>query len=87
MSTQQLVTSRQLSVDTAKAQLTDSKEHVSLEQLEQKLRQHRKQHHHLKSFIASRVAESDYREPLKACFDLVETVNQHLQRQLITAQL
>jgi len=70
----------QLEHEALKQQLLDNEQHTALEQQETKLRSTTKAVHYLKTFIQARRAESDYDPIVKQTFDLVEQVNQHLQR-------
>ena len=65
-------------------QLADNEMHRALEAQEGKLRQIQKSVLYLSSFVQSKSAESDYAHTQQAVLDIVEQVNQHLQKQMHT---
>merc|ERR1719183_1277789 len=80
----QQVTARKLQYDALKQQLADNEVHRALETQEGKLRQIQKSVLYLSSFVAGKTAESDYAQTQQAVLDIVEQVNQHLQKQMHT---
>jgi len=58
--------------------------HRALEAQEGKLRQIQKSVLYLSSFVQGKTAESDYAHTQQAVLDIVEQVNQHLQKQMHT---
>merc|ERR1719399_1698041 len=80
----QQVTARKLQYDALKQQLADNEMHRALEAQEGKLRQIQKSVLYLSSFVQSKSAESDYAHTQQAVLDIVEQVNQHLQKQMHT---
>merc|ERR1739848_869595 len=79
----QQVTSKKLQHDTLKQQLADNDTHKALETQEGKLRQIQKSVLYLSTYCASKQGESDYSGMQRNVLDLVEQVNQHLQKQML----
>jgi intraflagellar transport protein 74 len=77
------VTSKKLQYDTIKQQLADNETHKALEAQENKLRQIQKSVLYLSTYCASKSGESDYTGMQRNVLDLVEQVNQHLQKQML----
>jgi len=77
------VTAKKLQLDTLKQQLADNETHKALETQEGKLRQIQKSVLYLDGYVRSKAGESDYKAMQVNCLDLVEQVNQHLQRQML----
>merc|ERR1712224_956676 len=77
------VTAKKLQFDTLKQQLADNETHKALEAQEGKLRQIQKSVLYLSTYCASKSGESDYSGMQRNVLDLVESVNQHLQKQML----
>jgi intraflagellar transport protein 74 len=77
------VTAKKLQYDSLKQQLADNETHKALEAQEGKLRQIQKSVLYLSTYCASKSGESDYSGMQRNVLDLVESVNQHLQKQML----
>ena len=66
-------------------QLQDNPHHANLEAIETRMKQFEQGLFHLKSFIKTKTAESDYSKLKENCGDLAEKINQLIQKQFVTA--
>jgi hypothetical protein len=71
-----------LQLDSLTQQLDDSEVHKNLVSQENKLRQIQKSVLYLSTYCASKTGESDYSQMQRNVLELVEHVNQHLQKQV-----
>ncbi|CEM04647.1 unnamed protein product [Vitrella brassicaformis CCMP3155] len=76
-----------INLDSKRQLLADHETHQALETQEQKLKHFEQNLYHLRTFIHSKTAESDFEQQRKACTQLVEQLNQLMVKAQTTSAM